>query len=102
MTDTSFNGRLRYLLDDPRKEIVCLSDVVSSLVACTDPLSKLEYKNTKHSLVESKKALKQAKRKLIDFELRLKNEVTEEVAEEKAKNPKEFNTKKNEGESLWD
>jgi hypothetical protein len=85
--------RIRYLLDDPYNEKVCLNDVIMAFASTSEMLSKLEYKNTAHALREAKKAVKKAKLKMIEFELRLRNEVTEEVTKELSKIDKRVDPK---------
>jgi len=77
--------RLRYVLDDPREEAVCLNDVIKAFVSTAEKLRFLEYKNSAHSLREGKKALRAAKKILVQFEERLKNEITEDVTKELSK-----------------
>ena len=79
MSDDQNGLRIRYVLDDPRGESVCLNDVIKAFVRASDKLRFLEYKNSAHSLREGKKALRTAKKVLIEFELRLKDEITEDV-----------------------
>lgn len=76
------SDRIRYVLDDPRGEVICLNDVIKALAKTSHQLKNLEFKNTAHALRESKRALKEAKAKFIEFELRLKNEITQEVAKD--------------------
>lgn len=71
--------RLRYLLDDPRGESICLHDVIKAYAASSEKLSKLEYKNTAHALREAKKAVRAAREVANEFYARLKDEVTEDV-----------------------
>lgn len=93
------DGRLRYVLSDPRKEKVCLEDVITAFVSCSDKMSKLEYKNSAHALRESKRVYKEARKVLVEFHERLYNEITEEVIEAKSKidkrvDPKDPDTRK--------
>jgi len=81
-------SRLRYLLSDPTESVVCLNDLVTELLKCSDYMRELEYKNTNHALKNAKKAMREFKLKFIELELRLKNEVTEEVMLELSKRDK--------------
>jgi hypothetical protein len=80
--------KIRNLLTDPVKNETCLDDLVRELIDCGVPLGKLEHKNTGDALKASKKALAEFKRKLIEFELRIKTTITNEVLEEISKRDK--------------
>ena len=71
--------RLRYILNDPSRNKVCLDDIVKVLANTSEKLRHLEYKNSAHSLREAKKAFRVAKNLIVDFEVRLKGEITEEI-----------------------
>lgn len=79
------SDRLRYVLDDPTGSVVCLNDVVMAFANTSEKLRHIEYKNTAHSLREAKKAFRIAENLMIAFKMRLKDEITEEVATALAK-----------------
>lgn len=77
--------RIRYVLDDPRGEKVCLNDVIKQFARTSEKMRFLEYKNSAHALREAKKVLREAKRIFAMFEERIKNEITEDIAKELSK-----------------
>ncbi len=86
-------GKLRNVLNDPRGEEVCLDTVIKAFAAISDQLRHLEYKNSAHSLREAKKAFRAAKKILVDFEERLKVEITEDIVKALSKVDKRVNPK---------
>ena len=86
-------SRIRYVLNDPRNEVVCLDDVIKAFVRSADKLKNLEYKNSAHALREGKKAFREAEKVMNEFKARLKDEITQDVAKEKAKVDKRVDPK---------
>lgn len=78
----------RNLLSDPVKEELCLDDLVHALIGCSKSLAILEHKNTGPALSRSKKDLIEFKKKFIEFETRIKKQITYEVKEEISKKDK--------------
>jgi hypothetical protein len=85
--------RIRYVLDDPRGESVCLNDVVKAYIRASEKIRHLEYKNSAHSLREAKRVMREAKKVAAEFEVRLKNEITTDVMTELSKIDKRVDLK---------
>jgi len=71
--------KIRNILNDTRKEEVCLDDVVMAFANSSSKLKQLEYNNSFHSYREASKAFNEAKRVMVDFEARLRGEVKESI-----------------------
>jgi len=89
--------RLRYVLNDPREEVVCLNDVVMAFANASEKFRHLEYKNSAHAFREARKAFNVGKKVMKEFEVRMQNEIKEEIIKAKSKtkelNPNEDNNK---------
>ena len=94
--------RLRYILNDPTNEKVCLDDVVMVLANTAEKLRHVEYKNSAHSLREAKKAFRIAKNLMTEFEVRLKGEITEEVVKAYSKIDKRDDPNNEESRKFFD
>lgn len=78
--------KIRYLLDDPYEEKVCLQDMIKALTDMSMLCAKLEIEQNRSAVVELKKRSKDFKRLAIDFNERVRGEVFNEVVEWQAGN----------------
>lgn len=74
--------KLRNLLVDHSKQEVCLYDLIHKLSDCGIELAKLEYKNTSPALKNSKRELAEFEKMFMEFKLRIRNKITQEVLNE--------------------
>jgi hypothetical protein len=72
-------SKLRNVLEDDMGEDVCLKDVINAFVGLSKRMSALEYNNTAHTLREAKVEFRAAERIMLEFKVRLKGPITEEV-----------------------
>lgn len=87
--------KIRTLLSDPREEHLTLQTVINDVILCSDTLRELEYKNSGHALSQAKQAIRKAKFTLIEFENRIKGEVSFEVTADIASRPPELRRRGN-------
>jgi hypothetical protein len=85
--------KLRNVLNDVRKEEVCLDDVVMAFASSSEKFRMLEYKNSIHSFREASKALNRAKKTLKDFEERFRGEIKESIVKELSRTEKRLDSK---------
>ncbi|MHA1166317.1 MAG: hypothetical protein ACTSRU_00735 [Candidatus Hodarchaeales archaeon] len=71
--------KIRNVLKDIYEEEICLEDVIMAFVACSKKMAPLEYKNSKNSFDEARKAFNKAKRTMQDFEARFKGPIKEDI-----------------------
>ncbi len=86
--------RIRYVLNDPRGEVVCLNDVVMAFANTSEKFRHLEYKDSVHSFREARKAFNLAKKKMKEFEERMQNEIKEDIMKAVSKVDKRVDPKK--------
>jgi hypothetical protein len=78
--------KIRYLLDDPYEERVCLQDMIEAITGMSMLCAKLEIEQNRSAVVELKKRSKEFKKLAIDFNERVRGEVFNEVVEWQASN----------------
>jgi hypothetical protein len=78
--------KIRYLLDDPYEEKVCLQDMIEAITNMSMLCAKLEIEQNRSAIVELKKRAKDFKKLAIDFNERVRGEVFNEVVDWQANN----------------
>ncbi|MFN5417674.1 MAG: hypothetical protein ACK5B9_11505 [Flavobacteriia bacterium] len=73
--------KIRNLLVDHSGEEVCLTNLIHKLSDCGIELAKLEYRNTATALKNSKRELAEFEKLFVEFKLRIRNKITQEVME---------------------
>ena len=80
--------RIRRLLEDPRKEVVCLNDLIIFLATMVNDVSTLEVANEKKPLERHKRDLRSFATLLDEYRFRIKTEVTRDILKFHAEKPK--------------
>ena len=71
--------KIRNILNDPREEDLCLSDIVNEALALDLLCAKLEIENNKTALRDLKRAIRNFKKTVIKFEYRIGTVIGNEI-----------------------
>jgi len=72
-------SKIRLLLNDPRGEKVCLSDIIEKVSDMSPDAASLEIQNTKAAVARQKRHIKELKTLIDQYKARMSDEVYPEV-----------------------